>query len=91
MILLLLGAAASVLRFTRGMRFEKATWLLYAALILCLTRSVWCEDWAFFRAFSECYLFGTMIVLAATGAARRSLIPLWLAGRFAIALIVLKH
>jgi hypothetical protein len=91
LILLLIGSAAFALRSTRGMRLEKASWLLYSALVVSLTRSVWCEDWAFFRAFSECYLFGAMILLFAARAVGATVISFWLAGWIALALIVLKH
>jgi hypothetical protein len=91
LILVLLGSAAIALRSSRGMRLAKASWLLYAALVLSLTRSVWCEDWAFLRAFSECYLLGAMILLSAAHAVRVPAISLWLAGWLALALNTLKH
>jgi len=44
--------------------YEKIAWIFYFILIYSLTRSVWVEDWAFLRACSEFYLFGTIVLLA---------------------------
>lgn len=43
--------------------YERTSWLLYTILILTLGRAVWVEDWAFLRATSEFYTFGTAVLL----------------------------
>jgi hypothetical protein len=42
---------------------EKVSWILYLILDFSLTACVWVEDNAFFRALSELYLIGFMILL----------------------------
>ena len=54
----------SSLRSTKNMwQIEKLAWVLYGILLLHLTQVVWVEDWAYFRAMSEFYVLGTMILL----------------------------
>jgi len=74
-----LGAVALVAllaatAFGRRPRFciEKVAWVLYLGLVICLTVSVWVEDWAFMRALSEVYVLGILITLR-SGRAQRSL------------------
>ena len=53
----------SSFRSTANMwQIEKLSWVLYGILLLHLTQVVWVEDWAYFRAMSEFYVLGTMIL-----------------------------
>jgi len=53
-------------------KYIKTTWGFYLLLIILLTQTMWCEDWAFFRAFTECYIFSVLIAISAS---TRLLIP----------------
>ena len=46
--------------------YIKTTWGFYLFLIILLTQAIWCEDWAFFRAFTECYMFSVLIAISAS-------------------------
>lgn len=50
--------------FTANLLPVALSWFLYIGLALTLTNKVWVEDWAFFRALSEFYVFGAMLVIA---------------------------
>lgn len=51
------------LRSTTGTSLERISCLLYAALAVSLSRSVWIEDWTFFRAVSQFCALGTIIII----------------------------
>jgi hypothetical protein len=91
LILSLTASAAFSFRAAGCLRLVKASWLLYGALVFSLTGMVWCVDWAFFRAFSECYAFGAMILLTARPPVGMRVFPFWFAGWIALALIVLRR
>jgi hypothetical protein len=68
-----LGFIASVavsslyaLRASAATYHEKMSWLLYALFIMLLTDYVWGEDWAFFRALTEFYALGAIVVLGSS-------------------------
>jgi hypothetical protein len=44
-------------------KFVKISWLLYAILLISLTKNVWIESLAFLRAASLFYLFGSVVLL----------------------------
>ncbi len=54
------------LRSTAASLHEMVSCLLYAALAVSLNRFVWVEDWGFFRAVSQSYALGTMIIIASS-------------------------
>lgn len=51
------------LRSTAAMSLEIVPWLLYAVLAVSLGRSVWAEDWTFFRALSQFYSLSAIIII----------------------------
>jgi hypothetical protein len=55
----------------------KVSWLLYGALIVSLTRSVWVEDWAFLRATTEFYVLGMAILISSPLPLYRLVVGLW--------------
>lgn len=66
-LVFLLVFAAGVflsLRAAKASLLEKLVCLSYATLAVCLSRDVWCEDWAFFRATAQFCGVGTIILLA---------------------------
>ncbi len=69
-----LVAAAIALRSSAADLHIKISWLLYSLLIVLLTQLIWCEDWAFMRAYTECGILSAIIVL---GAKSRLLPPLF--------------
>ncbi|MDQ3817660.1 MAG: hypothetical protein M3362_08215, partial [Acidobacteriota bacterium] len=65
-MLFLMGFSFAVfyhLRRTKASRLEIVSCLLYAALSVSLGRSVWVEDWAFFRAAAQFCVLGTIIII----------------------------
>jgi hypothetical protein len=81
-LLALAVAVLSSLRASAASVVEKASWALYAALALFLTRAVWLEDWAFLRVVSEFYVLGA-VVLVGTGSKWRWFIFPWSLGLWA--------
>jgi len=63
-ILLFSVAVGLSLRGAKGSLLPKVTWALYAALLSLTTVIVWDGSAGFFRAFSEAYLFGTILLLS---------------------------
>lgn len=69
----LMGEFLFVIFFTAGvilsfgsssaLKHEKYSWIAYGALMAILTNTIWLEDWGFFRALSDFYLLGAIIVL----------------------------
>lgn len=63
----------------------RLAWLMYAALALCLSPLVWCEDWAFLRALGEFHLVGAALLIQSRrlallrGAVLLAALPLWFA------------
>ena len=43
---------------------EKIGWLFYLILMILLTKAIWKSDMGIFRSFTECYILGTIIVIA---------------------------
>lgn len=39
------------------------SWAICALLVICLTTSVWVEPYAYLRAFSDCYVVGTILLI----------------------------
>ncbi len=65
-MLFLIGFSLTVfyhLRRTKASRLEIVACLLYAALCVSLGRSIWVEDWAFFRAAAQFCALGTIIII----------------------------
>jgi hypothetical protein len=50
----------------------KTTWVLYLILMSLHKQTIWCEDWSFFRLFTECYMFSLLLAL---GTKTRLLLP----------------
>lgn len=50
-------------RCSTAQKHVKLSWLLYAFLLVSLTKNVWIESLAFLRAASLFYLFGTAVLL----------------------------
>lgn len=50
---------------TRAPLYMVISWLIYLVVCLCLTTSVWVDDYAFMRALSELYILGLIILLSA--------------------------
>jgi len=57
-----LATAWSLPRST-ALAHEKLAWALELGVAVLLSRSVWVEDWAFLRAFTEPYLLGALVLL----------------------------
>ena len=70
-------AVAWSLRRSTALRHEKLAWALGLLVVLLLSGSVWIEDWAFLRAFTEAYLLGTVVLL---GRPDRRGLPIFAAG-----------
>jgi hypothetical protein len=70
-----LFVAACTVRSSAAEAHVKISWVLYCLLMVLLTELLWCEDWAFLRAFTECAVLISVIVL---GAKSRLLLPLFL-------------
>jgi len=65
-LIFLICFAASVfycLRLTLVTLHERFSFLLYAILILFLSRAIWVEDWTFLRATTEFCLIGIIILI----------------------------
>lgn len=60
-----LVAAALAMRSSAADAHIKISWLLYSMLMVFLTQLIWCEDWAFARAYTECGILTAIIVLGA--------------------------
>ena len=62
---------------------EKYAWIAYGALMVILTDAIWVEDWGFFRALSDFYILGWVIILSSESRVRIPIfvcsIALWLA------------
>jgi hypothetical protein len=58
-----IAAAALTVRKSAADAHIKISWLLYGLLMVLLTQLVWCEDWGFLRAYTECGILGAVIVL----------------------------
>jgi hypothetical protein len=71
LIALFIAVCLAALWRSRAAPFVKVTWLLYLALALLLTATVWADDWAFLRVLSELYLFGVLILIGSGPALRR--------------------
>lgn len=56
-------STALLLNKSKDFKFLKISWIIYLALALLLNRTVWIEDFAFFRALTESYILGSIIVL----------------------------
>jgi len=67
-------AAASCLRGSRALAHEKVAWVLYAVLMVTVSREVWQEDWGFMRGAAELCVLSGVILLGA----RHAIVP-WLA------------
>jgi hypothetical protein len=66
-IVFLTAAAVSAgwaLRNSRSWLHERVAWLMYAALMLVLSEQVLADEWGFLRAVSECFVLGSILVLA---------------------------
>jgi hypothetical protein len=74
-IICCLFVAACTARSSAAEAHVKITWVLYGLLMVLLTELIWCDDWAFLRAFTEC---GVLISILVLGAKSRLLLPLFL-------------
>jgi hypothetical protein len=62
-VLVVLAAGALVgWRAVPGWPLEKIAWPAYLVMMLCLTRAVWVEDWAFLRVGSEFAVLGALLI-----------------------------
>lgn len=82
LIILFAIFVAYSLRSTVAWTHEKLSWSLYVILVSSFTRPIWVEDWAFFRALSEFYVLGAIILIGSRFKLRASLLVcstvLWL-------------
>ena len=64
-LFVILFTACVILSFgsSSALKHEKYSWMAYGVLMAILTNKIWLEDWAFFRALSDFYLLGAMIIL----------------------------
>jgi hypothetical protein len=82
LLLLFIIAVLRNLRSSQATLEEKGAFILYMFLAVLLSRSVWIDDWAFLRATSELYLFGSIILISVSShvgtAAGFCTVSLWL-------------
>jgi hypothetical protein len=74
LLALFIGACLLALRRSAAEPHVKVGWLLFLALAVSLTRTVWVEDWAYLRVLAEVYLFGAVILLASESPLRRAVL-----------------
>lgn len=61
----------------------KVSWALYVLLIICLTTSIWIQPYDFLRAFTDCFVTGTTLIML-TGLRRlwapliAMVVPIWI-------------
>jgi hypothetical protein len=55
----------SLIRSSSARPHIKVTWLLYGLLASAYTAMIWVTDTGFFRALSDFYMFGMLIVISA--------------------------
>jgi hypothetical protein len=71
-IIITLYLASISLQSSSSHMHIKTTWVLYLILMSLHKQTIWCEDWSFFRLFTECYMFSLLLAL---GAKTRLLLP----------------
>ncbi len=42
----------------------KVSWTLYCVLVVCLTTAIWVQPYDFLRAFSDCFVVGSILTLS---------------------------
>jgi len=82
-----LATAWSLPRST-ALAHEKLAWALGLGVAVLGSRSVWVEDWAFLRAFTEPYLLGALVLL---GRPDRRGLPIFIAGALLCLAVAALH
>ena len=82
-----LATAWSLPRST-ALAHEKLAWALGLGVAVLLSRSVWVEDWAFLRAFTEPYLLAALVLL---GRPDRRGLPIFIAGALLCLAVAALH
>jgi len=69
-LLFFIGFTACVALATTSRRvpaYERIGWLIYLALTVSLGAAVWVENWAYYRALSDFYVLGAVVLVGAEG------------------------
>jgi hypothetical protein len=69
-IVMIVIAPLALIRSSRASLHIKVTWVLYGLLAAIYTHMIWVTNTGFFRALSDLYLFGMLIVVSAASAIR---------------------